>query len=158
MVGGLIVGALIGGSPAAAQNVEAIMRARETLALTADQISRLDVIRREIVAQRQAEQAEIAELRSQLAAGQIRQSQLMAAQEQRADAARGRVEDVRARVDAVLTEEQRTQVEQLRTRAARAGARRPGVAPGGRGGFGPGRGGIGPVGPRGRRGGGGFGQ
>jgi hypothetical protein len=63
---------------------------------------------------------------------------------------------VRARVDAVLTEEQRAQVEQLRARGQRPGARRPGVAPGGRGGFGPDRG-AGRVGPRGRRGGGGFG-
>jgi hypothetical protein len=144
-----------GGHPVAAQGVEAIMRARETLALTDDQISRLDAIRREVVAQRSAEQAEMAELRSQLSAGQIRQSQLMAAQEGRADAAQGRAEDVRARVDAVLTEEQRAQVDQLRTRAQRVGARRPGVARGGRGGLAPG--GLGPVGPRNRRGGGGFG-
>jgi chromosome segregation ATPase len=158
VVGALLVfGLLIAGGPVAAQGVEAIMRARETLALTEDQISRLDAIRREVVAERSAAQAEMAELRSQLSAGQIRQSQLMAAQEERADAAQGRAEDVRARVDAVLTEEQRAQVEQMRTRAQRGGGRRPAVARGGgRGGFGPG-GGVGPVGPRGRRGGGGFG-
>jgi hypothetical protein len=156
VVGALVVfGLLTAGRPVAAQGVEAIMRARETLALTEDQISRLDAIRRELVAERSAAQAEIAELRSQLSAGQIRQSELMAAQEQRADAAQGRAEDVRARVDAVLTEEQRAQVEQMRTRAQRVGARRPGVARGGRGGVGPG--GFGPVGPRNRRGGGGFG-
>jgi hypothetical protein len=150
----LVFGLPLFGGPIAAQGVEAIMRARETLALTEDQISRLDAIRREVVAQRSAEQAEIAELRSQLSAGQIRQSELMAAQEERADAAQGRAEDVRTRVDAVLTEEQRAQVEQLRVRGQRVGARRPGFAPGGRGGPG---GGFGPVGPRGRRGGGGFG-
>jgi Spy/CpxP family protein refolding chaperone len=147
---------LVGGRSIEAQGVEGIMRARETLALTEDQISQLDAIRREVVAQRSAEQAEIAELRSQLAAGQIRQSELMAAQEDRADAAQARGEDVRARVDAVLTEEQRAQVELLRSRGQRVGARRPGFAPGGRGGVGRG-GGVGPVGPRGRRGGGGFG-
>lgn len=153
----LVLGlSLFGGRPVAGQGVEAIMRARETLALTEDQISSLDAIRREVVAQRSTEQAEIAELRSQLAAGQIRQSELMAAQEERADAAQGRAEDIRARVDAVLTEEQRAQVEQLRVRGQRVGARRPGFAPGGRGGFGPG-GEPRQVGPRGRRGGGGFG-
>jgi chromosome segregation ATPase len=150
------LGLLIAGGSLAAQGVEAILRARGTLALTEDQISRLDAIRREVVAERSAAQAEMAELRSQLSAGQIRQSQLMAAQEERADAAQGRAEDVRARVDAVLTEDQRAQVEQLRTRGQRGGARRPGMARGGRGGFGPG-GGVGPAGPRGRRGGGGFG-
>jgi hypothetical protein len=153
VVGALVFGLLSAGRPVAAQGVEAIMRARETLALTEDQISRLDAIRRDVVAQRSAEQAEIAELRSQLSAGQIRRSQLMAAQEERADEAQRRADDVRARVDAVLTEEQRAQVEQLRTRAERVGARRSGVGRGGRGGFGPG----GPVGPRNRRGGGGFG-
>jgi len=151
----VVLGLLIAGRPVAAQGVEAIMRARETLALTEDQISRLDAIRRDVIAERSAAQAEMAELRSQLSAGQIRQSQLMAAQEERADAAQGRAEEVRARVDAVLTEEQRAQVEQMRTRGQRVGGRRPGVARGGRGGFGPG--GVGPAGPRGRRGGGGFG-
>jgi Spy/CpxP family protein refolding chaperone len=164
-------------APVAAQGVEAIMRARETLALTEDQISRLDAIRKEIVAQRSTERAEMEELRSQLSAGQIRQSQLMAAQEARADAAQGRAEAIRTRIDAVLTEEQRASLESMRARTERVGARR-GFAPGGRvgigRGFGPGgagRGGFapggpggagpdgfGPVGPRGgRRGGGGFG-
>lgn len=155
---------VLGGGGVGAQNVEAIMRARETLALTEDQISQLDAIRREIVAERSAERAEVDELRSQLAAGQIRQSELMAAQEARADAREARRADVQARVDAVLTEEQRASVERLQVRAQRAGGRRPGFGPGGgrafgpggRGGFGPG--GFGPVGPRGgRRGGGGFG-
>ena len=160
-----IAGALLvlGGGRVAGQNVEGIMRARETLALTEDQISRLDAIRREVVAQRSAERAEMDELRSQLSAGQIRQSELMAAEEERVDAAQGRAEDVRTRIDAGLPEEQRASVEQMRTRADRVRGRRPGfggggragIAPGGRGGFGPG--GFGPAGPRGRRGGGGFG-
>ena len=137
----------------AAQNVERIMRARETLALSEDQISQLDAIRREIVSQRSAERAEMDELRSQLAAGQIRQSQLMAAQEARADAAQSRAEDVRTRIEAVLTEEQRASLELMAARG-RGGARRPGFAPGGRGGVG--RGGLGPIGGRGRRGGAGL--
>ncbi len=120
-----------------AQGVEPIMNARETLGLTADQIQWLDGIRRELVAQRSAEQAEMAELRSRLAAGQIRRSEVLAAQEDRQAAAEGRVEERRARIDAVLTEEQRAQVEQLRTRAERARDRGQGI---GRGGPGFGRG------------------
>jgi hypothetical protein len=142
-------------SPVSGQSVERIMRARETLALTAEQISQLDAIRREVVAQRSAERTEMEELRSRLEAGQIRQSELMAAQEARADAAQGRAEAIRTRIDAVLTEEQRASVELMSTRGPRVGGRRPGFAPGGRGGAG--GGGFGPVGPRGRRGGGGFG-
>jgi hypothetical protein len=104
--------------PASGQGVEAIMRARESLALTEAQIGQLDAIRREIVAERSAEQAEMAELRSQLSAGQIRQSEVMAAQEDRQAAAEGRVEARRARIDAVLTEEQRASVELLRNRGS----------------------------------------
>jgi len=161
--------AVLGAKGVAAQGVERLMQAREELALTEDQVARLDAIRRETVAQRSAETAEMAELRSQLAAGQIQRSQVIAAQEDRAAAAEGRLEERQARIDAVLTEVQRTQVEQMRTRADRvrggrqgvapggpggAGAGRPGFAPGGRGGFGPG--GLGPRGPRGQRGGAGF--
>ena len=164
--------AVLGARGVAAQGVERIMQAREELALTDDQIARLDAIRRGIVQERTAEMVEMAELRSQLAAGQIRRSAVIAAQEDRAAAAEGRGEERTARVDTVLTEVQRTQVEQMRTRADRVrgrrqgiaqngpggfgrGAGRPGFAPGGRGGFGPG--GLGPVGPRGQRGGAGFG-
>ena len=159
--------AVFGASGVAAQGVERIMQAREELALTDDQIGSLDAIRREFVQERTAEMAEMAELRSQLEAGQIQRSDVMAAQEDRVAAAEGRAEERRARVDAVLTEEQRSQVEQMRTRADRVrgrrqgfapggpggfgrGAGRPGFAPGGRGGFGPrGRGAVGPGGPRG---------
>ena len=157
--------AVFGARGVAAQGVERIMQAREELALTDDQITGLDAIRREFVQERTAEMAEMAELRSQLEAGQIQRSDVMAAQEDRVAATEGRV-------DAVLTEVQRTQVEQMRTRADRVrgrrqdiapngpggfggGAGRPGFAPGGRGGFGPG--GRGPASPRGQRGGAGFG-
>lgn len=155
--GAIVLGALtvLSAIPASGQNVEAIMRARETLELTDDQINRLEAIRREIVSQRSAEMAEMAELRSQLAAGQIRRSEVMAAQEDRQAAAEGRAEERRARIDAVLTEEQRASVEQMRSRVDRMRDRRQGFAPGdragfGRGGFGPG--GRGAAGPRGFRG------
>jgi len=138
--------AALGAVDVAGQGVEAIMRARETLALTDAQISQLDAIRRQIVAERSAENAEMAELRSQLAAGQIRQSQVLAAQEERQAAAEAQMEARRARIDAVLTEEQRASVEAMRTRADRVRDRRPGIAAGPRagrgGGFGPGN--VGP--------------
>ncbi|MEQ1855033.1 MAG: Spy/CpxP family protein refolding chaperone [Longimicrobiales bacterium] len=139
----ILVGlALVSAPGISGQGVEAIMSARETLELSADQIQRLDAIRREIVAQRSAEMAEMAELRSQLAAGQVRRSEVIAAQEDRQAAAEGRAEERRTRIDAVLTEEQRTAVDQMRTRADRVRDRRQGFGPG-RGGVGPGNGGVG---------------
>jgi hypothetical protein len=143
-----------------AQNVERVMQAREELALTDDQVARLDAIRREFVQERAAERAEMAELQSQLEAGQIRPSEVLAAREDRAAAAEDRIEQRRARVDAVLTEEQRAQVEQMRPRADRVRGGRQGLAPGGRQGLAPGgRGGFRPggFGPAGQRGGAGVG-
>lgn len=126
MKSGMLVSALLvaGAMPVEGQGVEAIMRARERLELTDQQVQQLDAIRRDAVSQRTAEQAQIAELRSQLAAGQIRRSDLMAAMEDQQDAREGRAEQRQARIDAVLTETQRESVQQMRRRADR---QRPGV-------------------------------
>jgi hypothetical protein len=124
----------IGATALEAQSVEAIMRARERLELTEEQIGQLDAIRRETVAQRTAEMAQRAELRSQLEAGQIRQSELMAAMEDQRDAREARAEERRASIDAILTDVQRESVQQMRRRADR---QRPGVGPRGGQGFGP---------------------
>jgi len=152
-----------------AQSVESIMRARERLELTEQQIQQLDALRRESVQRRNAEMAQIAELRSQLEAGQARRSDLMAAMEDQQEARQATAEQRRASIDAVLTEAQRETLQQMgrRDRRQRAGARpragqgpvrgpRAGVAPGrgpGAGaGFAPGRGpGFAP-GPRAGRG------
>jgi Spy/CpxP family protein refolding chaperone len=104
-------------------DVEAIMQLRERLALTENQIAELDVVRRESVARRSAEMAEMAELRSRLRAGQIRRSEVMARMEERRDANQGLTEERRARVESILTDEQLTTLDelQLRRRAFRRG-------------------------------------
>jgi hypothetical protein len=134
--------AALGAADASAQSVEQILRNREGLELTEQQVQQLDQVRREMVQERTQEMVEMAELRSQLAAGLVRESQVMAAREQRMDGAEARAEQRRARVEAVLTEEQREEARTLRRRAARdriaAAPRGPGQ--GGRPGFAPGRG------------------
>ena len=136
--GGILAAGLLlvlGAVPMEAQSVEAIMRAREQLELTEQQVQQLDAVRREAVAQRNADMAQIAELRSQLEAGQIRRSDLMAAQEDQEEAREARAEDRRASIEAVLTEEQLESVQQMRRRADRG---RPAIARPGIGGRGPG--------------------
>ncbi|HUG37579.1 MAG TPA: Spy/CpxP family protein refolding chaperone [Candidatus Limnocylindrales bacterium] len=139
---------VLGAAPMEAQSVEAIMRARERLELTEQQVQQLDAIRREAVAQRSTDMAQIAEVRSQLEAGQIRRSELMAAQEDRQEARQARAEERRASIDAVLTDEQRETVQQMRRRVDRA---RPGIGRAGVGRQGIGRSGPG-FGPRARPG------
>jgi Spy/CpxP family protein refolding chaperone len=120
----------LGATAIQGQGVEAIMRERERLELTEQQVQQLDAIRQEAVAERTAERARIAELRSQLEAGQIRRSELMAAMEEQQDARQARAEERRASIDAILTEAQRESLQEVRRRADR---QRPGVARGGRG-------------------------
>lgn len=126
------------------QSVEAILRASEQLELTEQQVQQLDQIRRETVAQRNAEMAQLGELRSQLAAGQIRRSDVMAAMEDQQDARQARAEERRASIQSILSEEQLESVQQMRRRVDRqrpgAGRSRPGA---GRAGPGVGRGGPG---------------
>jgi len=133
---------VLGATDVGAQGVEQILRAREELELTDQQVQQLDAIRREMVQERMAEMAEMTDLRSQLAAGLIRQSQVMAAREERQEGAQARAEQRRESIDAVLTEAQREEALQLRRSAARDriaarpqpgpgfGPRRPGFAPG----------------------------
>jgi hypothetical protein len=110
------------------QGVEAIMQMRERLALTDEQIASLDAVRGEAVQRRSSNAAEMAELRSQLSAGQIQRSDMMAFMEDQREAS-------------VLSEEQQASMQKLRTRArsfarGRASARRDGRAGVGRAGTG----------------------
>lgn len=128
-----------GGAMRGGPSIELIMRMRERLELTDDQIAALDALRRESVARRSAEAAEMAEMRSRLQAGQIRQSEMMAFTEERRDANRDRAAARREQVESVLDAEQIEALEQLQMRArafqrGRASMRgdrsgRPGVAP-----------------------------
>ena len=153
VTGGIVaLGALavMGATDVSAQNVESIMRARERLELTEGQIESLDAIRREAVQSRTAEMSELQEMRSQLEAGQIQRSELMAFMEDRREGRQEAVEQQRERVEAILTEDQLETLQQMRQRQRRVGARPggrpgmdgPGFAPRGRAGF------RGPQGPR----------
>lgn len=124
-----------------AQSIESIMRARETLELTEDQLDALDALRREAVQERTAAMAEREELRSQLEAGQIRRSELMAFMEERQEAAEAVREQRREQIEALLTEDQLESLQELRRdrMGARPGGRPgldgPGFAPRGRAGL-----------------------
>lgn len=126
-------------------DVETVMSLRERLELTEEQITALDQIRREAVERRNAEMAEVAEMRSRLRAGQIRPSEMMAFMEERRDADSGVAEARRERIAGVLDEAQLETLQALRLRAAvrgRAGMRGqrgPAFGPNGRRGV-PGRG------------------
>ena len=117
-------------------SVERIMSMRERLGLTEEQIAQLDQIRAELVQERSAEMAGMAEMRSRLEAGQIRRSEMMAYLEERRDASRGQLEERRTRIEGLLTESQRESVSQMGDRArafARGqarGRRGQGVRPG----------------------------
>lgn len=97
--------------------VEMIMRLRERLGLSEDQIQQLDQIRQEAVQRRTAHQAEMEELRSSVRAGQTEATELRELVQQRQEAAQGIRDAERERVEAVLTEDQRTELENLRTQA-----------------------------------------
>ena len=113
--------------------VETIMQMRDRLELTDDQIAQLDVIRAETVQRRSAEAAELAELRSQLAAGQIERSDVMAFMEERRDANAGVVEQRQERIDAILTDAQRESLREMRGRAGAFVQGRMGMRGGGPG-------------------------
>ena len=115
--------------------VEAVMRMRDRLELTEEQVAELDVIRREIVEERSTERAALAEMRSRLAAGQIRRSELMAFMEERQDATEGVTDQRRARVEGVLTEAQLETLQELRVRADAFARGRASVRGGERDGF-----------------------
>jgi hypothetical protein len=130
--GGLVaLGALLvlGATDTAAQNIESIMRARERLELTEDQLESLDALRREAVQQRTAEMAERQELSSRLEAGQIQRSEVMAFMEERRDQRQAQAEVRRQRLESVLSAEQLESIQQMRRQRGRMGAR-----PGGRSG------------------------
>lgn len=121
--------------------VEMIMRQRERLQLTEDQVERLDAIRREAVQRRAAHQTQMAELRSRVAAGEMEPGELR----EQAQAMRQGAEEIqrqqRERIEAVLTDAQKETLQEwgARARAFQMG-RQSALRGGGRGGMGPGMG------------------
>ena len=112
-----------GGQDRQGAGVESIMRLSESLELTEDQVGQLDAIRRENVQRRTAEMAQTTEIQSQYAAGLIRRSDVMAATEDRRDAAREQQGQQRERLQSILTEAQQESLNGLR-RQNRASAGR----------------------------------
>ncbi|MEX2465592.1 MAG: Spy/CpxP family protein refolding chaperone [Gemmatimonadota bacterium] len=110
-----------GGAP----GVEGILRMRERLELTEDQVSRLDALRSERVEQRMLAAAEMNELRSELRAGTIERTEAMERMRTAREARVGQAEQDRAAVEALLDDNQRTTVEQFQSqrRAFEAGRR-----------------------------------
>lgn len=109
-------------------SIEAVMSMRERLALTDDQISRLDGLRAESVERRNADRAEMAEMQSRLSAGQIQRSEMMAFIEDRRAAMGDRRADHRASLEGVLDAEQLETLQDIGSRSrsfrgGRAGAR-----------------------------------
>jgi len=91
--------------------VEGILRQRERLELTDDQVAQLDRIRQELVAQRTSHQAEMADLRSKVRAGQLEASALQEQVQARQEAAEQFRTQNRERVKTVLTDAQKDQLQ-----------------------------------------------
>lgn len=121
-----------------AMGVEGILRLRERLELTDDQVARLDALRAEAVQRRTEHQAQMAELRSRLAAGQIERSEIENVMRTRREGSAAVREQMLERLDGILTDTQREELDQLRRERraflrGRASARRggPGMMRGG---------------------------
>jgi len=113
-------------------SIEAVMSMREQLALSEDQIARLDDLRAGSVQRRSLASAELAEMRSLLNAGQIQPSELMAFMEdRRAESGDLRAEH-RSRLEGVLDATQLETLQQVRVRGRSLSRGRAGLARGGR--------------------------
>jgi hypothetical protein len=97
--------------------VEMILRQRETLELTEGQVKQLDQIRQEAVQRRNAHQAEMAEMRSRVLAGDLKAEDLRAQAEARRTAADAVRTAQTERVQAVLNEAQRQKIEEWQGQA-----------------------------------------
>lgn len=127
--------AALGARQRARISVESLMRARDRLELTDEQLAQLDAIRTEVLERRLAVAAEWAHLRSRMAAGEMERGGIREALEAAREArtqARPNAERME-RVMAILSDEQREQLDGWRRRM-RAEAMAPRGQRGGRGG------------------------
>lgn len=113
---GARAGARAGDGPRGA-GVEMILRQRERLELTDQQVRQLDGIRREAVQRRTAHQAQMEELRSQVLAGELEPEALRDTVQSRRQAAADVVKQQRERVEAILNDQQKQQLEEWRGQA-----------------------------------------
>ena len=122
--------------------IEMIMRQKDRLELTEAQVSRLDEIRKESVQRRTAHQAQMAELRSRVAAGQADRSAFLEQARAMREGAAAVQTQQRERIEAVLDEAQKEKLQQwgqqarafrMGRQSALRGGGQMGPAPGGRG-------------------------
>ncbi len=126
--------------PRPGMGIERIMRMRDALELTDDQVTRFDELRREVLERRLERRGQMAELRSEVAAGLVEREEVREQVISLRDGMRETAEQRREQVMAILTDEQKVQLQSAR-RGPHSGA--GGFGPGGRG-F---RGGFGVGGP-----------
>jgi hypothetical protein len=97
--------------------IEMILRQREDLELTDDQVRQLDQIRAEAVQRRTAHQSQMAELRSRMLAGDMEVEELREVAESRREASVEVARQQRERVDAILNDAQRQKLDAWRDQA-----------------------------------------
>ena len=124
-------------------NVEAALRLKEELKLSATQQAQLEALRKEIVAERQNQARDHIDLQSRVAAGLMTREDVRKQLEASRDALRQTLEQRRERVSTILSQEQHEQLQReardrrMQRMYDRRGGR--GFAPGRRGrGMGPG--------------------
>jgi Spy/CpxP family protein refolding chaperone len=123
--------------------VEMLMRMRDRLELTEDQIAKLDAMRQEGVERRKAQMESMLEMRSRIAAGETDQAEAREAMRAMRESHAAMRDAQKEKVDAILTDAQRESLAQMRGRArAFMAGRAMGMRQGGRQAF-RGRGGHG---------------
>ena len=92
-------------------NVEAALRFRQDLKLSDAQATQLETLRKEIVAERQAEARDAIETQSRVAAGLVPEEEVRKQFDNKRDDMRKRMEDRRDRIAKILTPEQQQQLQ-----------------------------------------------
>ena len=108
--------------------VEGVLRMRQELKLSDAQVSQLEALRKEIVAQRQNEARDMIDLRSRAEAGNLDREEARKQFESRRDAMRETMKQRKEKLEKILTEDQRTELRHLqRERMDRAHMRERGA-------------------------------
>jgi hypothetical protein len=97
--------------------IEMILRQREQLELTQSQISQLDKLRAEAVQRRSAHQAQMAELRSKVLAGEMTREELQKAVQAQREGATDIQKQQQEKVLGILTDAQKEKVKQWQAQA-----------------------------------------
>jgi Spy/CpxP family protein refolding chaperone len=98
-------------SPFGYGSVENILRRKDDLKLTDQQVGQIEVLRKEEVARRQEEARELIDLQSRAAAGLLDRTEFRDAMEKQDDAQRIAARNVRNRLERILTDEQLEQIQ-----------------------------------------------